>query len=140
MDLIFCLDNKQGMMFNHRRQSRDKEVIQDILRLTDGHKIWMQPYSAAIFPEKFPQIQIAEFPWNHAMEDEYCYIENADPNTLLDKKVKELIVYFWNRDYPGDLFCTIDFSTFLCADETEFAGFSHEKITRKIFEVKEIDK
>lgn len=140
MNLIFCLDNSQGMMFNQRRQSRDKEVSQDILRLAGEHKIWMLPYSATIFPKKCPQILLSEFPWDHAMEDEYCYIESVDPNTILDKKVKKLIVYFWNRDYPGDLFCNIDFSAFLCVDELKFAGFSHEKITRKIFVVKENDK
>ena len=140
MNLIFCLDNSQGMMFNHRRQSRDKEVIQDILRLSGGHKIWMSSYSAAIFPEKCSQIQISEYPWDQAIEDECCYIENVDPNILLGEKVKKLIVYFWNRDYPGDLFCSIDFSPFLCVVETEFAGFSHEKITRKIFKIKENNK
>ena len=70
MNLIFCLDNSQGMMFNHRRQSRDKEVIQDILRLSGGHKIWMSSYSAAIFPEKCSQIQISEYPSDQAKEDE----------------------------------------------------------------------
>ena len=30
MQIIVCLDTKNGMMFNHRRQSRDREVLNDI--------------------------------------------------------------------------------------------------------------
>lgn len=34
MIVIVCLDDKGGMMFNHRRQSRDKSLCAQILRLT----------------------------------------------------------------------------------------------------------
>ena len=29
MTVIVCLDNANGMMFNHRRQSRDANVVKD---------------------------------------------------------------------------------------------------------------
>ena len=32
MTVIVCLDNANGMMFNHRRQSRDANVVKDILK------------------------------------------------------------------------------------------------------------
>gem|GEM_PF-5722604 len=31
MDVFVCLDDRNGMLFNHRRQSRDREVIRDVL-------------------------------------------------------------------------------------------------------------
>lgn len=41
MIVILCLDDKKGMMFNNRRQSKDKFVIQDILKLVDGKKLFI---------------------------------------------------------------------------------------------------
>ena len=34
MTVIVCLDNANGMMFNHRRQSRDANVVKDILKIS----------------------------------------------------------------------------------------------------------
>lgn len=31
MTLILCLDDENGMMFNHRRQSRDRVLISEML-------------------------------------------------------------------------------------------------------------
>ena len=30
MEIIICLDNNKGMLFNNRRQSRDSKVLEDI--------------------------------------------------------------------------------------------------------------
>ena len=35
MDVFVCLDDRGGMFFNHRRQSRDRQVIQDMLDSLD---------------------------------------------------------------------------------------------------------
>ena len=32
MRVIVCLDDRNGMLFNRRRQSRDRRVVEDILR------------------------------------------------------------------------------------------------------------
>ena len=45
MILIVCVDDHNGMMFNHRRQSQDRVLRADILELTDGKKLWMNAYS-----------------------------------------------------------------------------------------------
>lgn len=36
MTVIVCLDNANGMLFNHRRQSRDANVVKDILKTING--------------------------------------------------------------------------------------------------------
>ena len=51
MILIVCVDDHNGMMFNHRRQSQDRVLRADILELTDGKKIWMNAYSRNQFAE-----------------------------------------------------------------------------------------
>ena len=49
MTVIVCLDNANGMMFNHRRQSRDANVIKDILKTINGASLLIAPYSASLF-------------------------------------------------------------------------------------------
>ena len=38
MKIIVCVDNQNGMMFNHRRQSQDRVLRKRILELTGGKK------------------------------------------------------------------------------------------------------
>lgn len=51
MLIIACVDEKNGMMFNHRRQSRDSAVCQDILQECRGKKLYMSAYSQKMFSE-----------------------------------------------------------------------------------------
>lgn len=41
MTVIVCLDNANGMMFNHRRQSRDANVVKDILKTINGASLFV---------------------------------------------------------------------------------------------------
>ena len=38
MKIIVCVDNQNGMMFNHRRQSQDCVLRKRILELTGGNE------------------------------------------------------------------------------------------------------
>ena len=49
MHIIVCLDDQNGMAFNHRRQSRDRVVTEDICILADGRPLWMNKNSVALF-------------------------------------------------------------------------------------------
>ena len=51
---ISIVDNSMGMLFNHRRQSRDRVVTEKILSMTEGKPLWMSAYSRRIFPEDAP--------------------------------------------------------------------------------------
>ena len=42
MTVIVCLDNANGMMSNHRRQSRDANVVKDILKTINGASVGLQ--------------------------------------------------------------------------------------------------
>ena len=49
MTIICCLSDNSGMMFNHRRQSKDKAVVADVTKMVVGKKLWMNAYSGKMF-------------------------------------------------------------------------------------------
>ena len=131
MKLIFCIDNKNGMTFNGRRQSQDRELRKRILELTEGSRLLMSPYSAKQFEDSNAIISDAEF-LGLAEKDDYCFIEDAD--FTLDG-IDEVVLYNWNRDYPADRYFSFDLHSFgfRLASSAEFKGYSHEKITERIY-------
>lgn len=133
MKIIICLDNKQGMLFNNRRQSRDRFVRQDIMASLMDAGLWMNAYSYKQFKDvEQSQIVVDEEFLDQADEGDYCFVENRQ---LLPykEKIKELIIYYWNKTYPADSYLDIDLSGWREVYCVEFAGYSHEKITKKIY-------
>ena len=49
MKLILCVDDKGGLAFNHRRQSRDRVLNEHILMHCGMHRLWISPYTAKLF-------------------------------------------------------------------------------------------
>ena len=132
MKLIVCLDDNLGMMFNRRRQSRDRELIADLIRLVGTTPLWISPYSAPLFGEDCPSLQVADNPVEAAGEDDYCFVENTPlPQNL--NCANELIIYRWNRLYPSDVRFDCDTSAFCLTETCEFVGSSHDKITKEIW-------
>ena len=43
MKLIVCLDDKNGMLFMKKRQSRDRLLIEDVGQQADGETVLMEP-------------------------------------------------------------------------------------------------
>ena len=135
MTVFICLDDNNGMLFNRRRQSRDKEVLKDMLAVSEG-SIWMNAYSAALFGTASGKIIVREdLPWS-VPEDGWCFLEDL-PLKPYEDKVKSVIVYYWNRIYPADTYLDIDLNCgWEITDTKEFGGNSHEKITRKLYKRK----
>ena len=78
MILIVCVDDHNGMMFNHRRQSQDRVLRADILELTDGKKLWMNAYSRKQFAESDAEkIRVDETFLDAAGNGEFCFVENG---------------------------------------------------------------
>ena len=48
---------------------------------------------------------------------------------ILQKKLEELIIFWWNRSYPRDFRLDLDLSEWRKRAVREFPGNSHEKIT-----------
>lgn len=132
MKLIVCLDDARGMMFNHRRQSRDRVLIADMICHVQGAPLWISPYSAPLFGADCALLHVDDNPIAAAGEDDYCFVENTSlPQTLED--VNELIIYRWNRLYPADVRFSCDISAFRLTEKTEFVGSSHDTITKEIW-------
>lgn len=124
MKVIVCVDDRMGMTFNQRRLSQDHLLIKDVLTLTNG-QVWMNEYSSSLFQKK--GIVDNDF---LKKSDDYCFVENVSIKPYL-YKIDELIIYYWNRKYPADMYFDIDLSEWKILDHIEFKGNSHEKILRE---------
>ncbi len=134
MHVIVCLDNQNGMLFNHRRQSRDRAVIVDILQHLDGRILKVRKCSEDIFPVDGETIWVSERSPEDVAAEEVCFVEDAPLCPVLDK-ITTLTIYRWNRDYPGDFYLDIDpvQAGFRLQTSTEFPGYSHDKITKEVY-------
>ena len=124
MKLIVCVDDKNGMMFNNRRQSRDKILIENMLEFCKGEQLYIDEYSAVLFPEN--SVVVCENFEN--VENGYIFVEDTLPN---EEKIQEIIIYKWNRVYPADTYFNISIEDWTLTEIINFEGSSHEKITRE---------
>ena len=129
MQVIITVENRNGMLFNHRRVSRDQKVSERILAYCKEKKLWMNAYSAKLF-ENNPQIRVSETFLEQ--KDAICFVEDQDVTPYLPE-IDTIILFHWNRDYPADFFFTVDLSEWNRIHQEEFAGKSHEKITMEVY-------
>ena len=133
MKVIVCVDDNNGMMFNNRRQSRDRVLIGDLLNTAKEGRLYIAPYSNILFQNITTLIE-SETLLDEAGSNDYCFIENK---TLLpySDRIDELIIYRWNRTYPADMHLDIDPEalSLKLVSTIEFAGSSHEKITKELY-------
>ena len=130
MTLIVCVDDNNGLLFNKRRQSRDRALTARVLTLCEGEKLWVTPYSASLFADA--DITIDDEPLAHMAMDDAAFIEAAVPSFA---NASRLIVYRWNRRYPADTYLPVpEEYGFVKTASAEFAGHSHERITEDIYE------
>lgn len=132
MRLIVCLDDRNGMMFGGRRQSRDRVLCDRVLKMAQGKTLWMSEYSAKLFGDAVGISACNDYR-RLAKAGDYCFAEDGEVS--LDG-VNRLIVYRWNRHYPSDQVFPYDPETcgFRKVSSSDFAGSSHEKITEDIYE------
>ncbi len=133
MTLLVCVDDRGGMLFNHRRQSQDRAVREDLLREAAGAKLLMNAYSAGQFKSD-AHIICTEDCLARAGEREYCFVENLDLRAYADR-IGKVIVYRWNRVYPADVYFPLSLKSapWKLIATTEFSGSSHEKITKEVY-------
>ena len=122
MILAFCIDDQGGLAFNHRRQSRDRALVADLLAAAGARP---------------GAVTVVDAP-GAVSADGILFLENADPAAYIPH-AEELLLYRWNRLYPADL--TLNGTPvqwgYRLQDATDFAGTSHEKITKEWYVKKE---
>ena len=131
MNIILCLDDKNGILFNNRRLSRDRVLCERVLSLTSGRRLLMNEYSSVLF-EGCDVIADENFLGN-AEKGDYCFIENED-FLAYGEKIEDVIIYRWNRVYPSDVKIDTSFlNGRIVASSEDFCGSSHDKITEVIY-------
>ena len=131
MKLILCVDDRYGLLFNHRRQSRDREVTADIIAECIGRRLLIEDYSQILFKDIRHELIVVSYDISEEAEkDDCCFIERK-PDDILIEKADELILYFWNRKYPKTASFKFDNDMWEPVSEIEFRGRSHDKITKR---------
>ena len=156
MVIVVATDDQGGMMFNKRRQSQDRVLREHILDLAKDNRLWMNAYTGRQFADKGNQEQSpagtdsenrAESPIDSenqveilvddaflekAGTGEYCFVENL-PSAPYESRIEKIVLFKWNRAYPGDFFFDMVLSTWKRIETEDFAGASHEKITQEVY-------
>lgn len=125
MRVFMCLDQKDGLLFNDRRQSRDREVVADIEKTIGHEEIGMSEYSAKLF-EGHDNIVVT----NDLKDCRNVFLEKDDLD-LLD--FDELIIYRWDKVYPADARLTFDNKSMTLKDVSVITGYSHDKIIKEVY-------
>lgn len=131
---IVCLDDQQGMMFNHRRQSMDECLRKDLIDQITPNKLWMNEYSLKQFKDtSYDNMIVHEQFLELAQLGEYCFVENQFLSKYLDR-IEKIIVYRWNRIYPADMKFDLDLSQpeWKRLTVSEFQGKSHPIISKEV--------
>jgi hypothetical protein len=131
MKVILCLDDNKGLLFNNRRQSRDKAVLDDIFNGLNQEMLTITSFSEKLFADYNDKLVVDDNPFENESNTN-IFAENLSLQQYFTK-IDEIIVYNWNREYPCDFYCDVDFSQLMLIEEKEFTGNSHEKITKRIF-------
>lgn len=135
MNIAVCLDDKNGMLFCGRRQSKDRYLRQQLLQLAQPDALWMNSFSAKQF-EEGDAIGVAEDFLEHAPQGSWCFVENTDVLPYKEK-IERIAIYRWNRLYPSDVKFPVEA---LCdgwqlVSTRTFPGYSHEEITEEIYQL-----
>ena len=133
MKIYLCVDDHCGLMFNHRRQSRDRVVISDIIENAGTAPIYMSEYSASLFSEYENKIISDDF-LSLAGVDDLCFVEDRCLSPY-KTEISELVIYRWNRTYPADFWLDLKIlePDFKLISSIDLVGYSHEKITREVY-------
>lgn len=135
MNIIICLDDDNGMMFNKRRQSQDRILRADLKEFIKDKDLYMNNYSYKLYKDiDNGNIKVSENFLEQCTENDFCLVEDKLLNNYINK-INNIIIYKWNRIYPSDLYFDINLTSnsWELLDTKEFEGSSHEKITRIIY-------
>ena len=134
--VALCLDNKSGMTFFGKRQSRDRVLISELVKSNSRRKIYAENYSSIIF-EGHENINFCDNPLADCPDGGTCFIEKSDVTPYLDD-IDIFIIYRWNTTYPADKFFTVNLrqNGFTLLGKVDIVGSSHDKITKETYRKK----
>ena len=125
MTLYICLDDRNGLQFNRRRQSRDSALLEDIRSQLTGNLL------IDAFSEKL--MQQAEIPYVLPPESAEDFFAEDVPSEEILARTTKIVLYRWNRHYPADVRFDADLSGFTLQSTADFPGTSHDTITKEVY-------
>ena len=130
MNIIACIDDNKGQLFNGRRQSKDIQVINKIYDITEGKNLLINSFSEKLFEEKaIVNVDFLEC----AGEGDFCFIENVPASEYIEK-INKVYLFKWNRKYPSDFTFDLELeNNFHLVSVEEFQGNSHELVTLEVW-------
>ena len=128
MTVYVCLDDRNGMLFNKRRQSRDEKVLEDIRNSIPGN-LTIDPFSEKLIREAGIPYVLAE---DILPEEAHFFLENWPASEVM-LAASTLVIYRWNRHYPADVRFDADLTGLTLQSTEEFPGKSHEIITKEVY-------
>lgn len=76
MSIIVVVDDNYGMMFNHRRQSKDHFLSSKILEISQYTFLRMAPYSKELFDVLPDNVVVSESFLDKAAAGDICFVED----------------------------------------------------------------
>lgn len=129
MIVFACVDDRMGMMFNNRRQSKDSVVINKIFELSNSEPVFSSEYTQKLLNNGKICDDFSTF-------NGLAFIEK--PSDFFEDRIDKIYLFKWNRHYPSDDFFNIELSKFNLINTEEFIGNSHEKITLETYIRKDV--
>ena len=133
MTIYLCLDERNGMLFNNRRQTRDAVVLADMSADAQG-RLMIEPFSQRLLERNRIPYSLIQEPLPEDLTGIGFFVEKRPLEDLVSKACR-LVLYRWNRHYPADTYFDLDLKElgFALAETTEFPGKSHETITKEVY-------
>lgn len=125
ISLLIITDDRGGMMFNSRRQMKDGELLDKLIRRFGCGGICASPYTFRLI-DRYEGAMMCEDPVAECPDGALCIVE--DPSLLGDIRdsVGTLIRCCWGISYPADTYFTLDLA------ELGYRRISKEKIGTSI--------
>lgn len=129
MKIAVCVAENGGITFNGRRVSRDKKILEDMISLFGRVEVGESAFGM------FERAGLSE-------RASICTEKNPDGALFIEKDPAEYygsaaaaVIYRFNVNYPADVYMTSSPADngFTLVSVTEFAGETHEKITREVY-------
>ena len=134
MTVFLCTDDRGGMLFNKRRQSRDSAVIADIAKSVKDSILYISDFSETLFSESDVSVISVPDPLSSAKDNGCVFVENLHIADYL-AQIDTLVIYRWNKKYPYDFSLDVvpQECGFSLCESCDFEGTSHEKITKETY-------
>ena len=100
MKILCVIEDDGGILFNHRRVSRDRILNEKILEIVGNKKLFISPFSVSLFENK-DNIIVDDDYLEHAGEYDYCFVEDKEILAYKDN-INMFYLFHWNRHYPSD--------------------------------------